>query len=164
MRPCSENGCSSHLGTGICLLVCAVWIFSLSRRLSVVQSVWVSGKKSCQNLVVHPQFSSDVSHSHATPPPPVIVHREFGFQTVLDSASKVGTGGKNVHENDCRWRYFLASYISWQLQVPHWISRLQICNRIWLKQTVHGNDSCSTDLKRKTNIRYKLKLKQSCFL
>ena len=30
----------------------------------------VSGEKSCQNFVVHPKFSPDVSHSQGPPPLP----------------------------------------------------------------------------------------------
>ena len=50
---------------------------------------WVSGEKSCQNLVVHPKFSPDISHSQGLPPPPP-GHREVWILVDLDAALKVG--------------------------------------------------------------------------
>ena len=67
-------------------------IINLCWRLSVMQSVWVSGTNSCQNFVVHPKFSADISHSQ-TPPytySSPYQHREFWILADLDSASKVG--------------------------------------------------------------------------
>ena len=51
-----------------------VFFISLHRRLSVMQSVWASGKNSCQNFVIDSKYSPDVSHSQGLPPPPPL-HR-----------------------------------------------------------------------------------------
>ena len=41
--------------------------------LSMTQSVSASGKNSCQNFVVHPKFSPDVSHSQGPLPSPLSI-------------------------------------------------------------------------------------------
>ena len=58
-----------------------------ARKLSVMRSFRLDGKFSCQNSVVHPKFSPDVSHIQ----PFRHLQREFCILADLDSGSNVGS-------------------------------------------------------------------------